>query len=297
MEDIADALHHLCQIDGVLLGIATHLLLVHAEHAFKGEAPAHGLPQGGEHLHQVFSAVLQGLVAILVGTVVGDGRQELGHGTVAVAAVDGDHVKAQGLEILCLLAVVLDHVIQVFLCQGGDILLGTSVVLGMEVVVQIHAEILVLGRGVLAGHGGHAAHVGTVSGTAGSAWASRASRTARTSRAFRAGSGGIAHAHAWHHVHVGGTHDISAGLGAVEVDGIQKLAQIILGIGIGHVKEIEVGRRVVQHPLSGHAGHGLLKQVVDGHQCCAVPGTVCKMGDDLLRGILLGALEEVGRGG
>ena len=58
-----------------------------------------------------------------------------------------------------------------------------------------------------------------------------------------------------------------------------------------------MGRGVVEHLLSGHAGHGFLKQMVDGHKGRAVPGPVGEMGDDLLRGVLLGALEKVGGGG
>ena len=212
MEDVADALHQLRQVYGVLFGVAAELLLVHGKDALQGEAPAHGLPQGGEHLHQIPGPVLQALVSVLVGAVVGDGGEQLGHGAVAVAAVDGDHVEAQGLEVLGLLAVVLDHGVQVLFGEGRDALLGTAVVLGVEVVVQVHAEVLVLGGGILPGHGGHIA-----AGTAG------ASGAAGTSRTVRSGTAGGAHAHAGHHIHVGGTHDVAAGLGAVEVDGVQEL--------------------------------------------------------------------------
>ena len=257
VEDIADALHHLCQLNGVFLGVAAELLLVYAEHALQGEALAHCLPQCSEHLYHVAAAGLDTLGAILVGTVVGDGGEQLCHGVVPVAAVNGDHIKAQRLEILCLLGIVFDHGLEILLGVGGGRLLRAAVHLSMEVAVcACYTEVLVLGSGILHGHGRHiggrtASTLGTVSGT---------TRAARTAGALIAGCTGR-HAHAA--LHVGGAHDISTGLGAIEVDGVQQLTEVILCVGIVEVKQVEVAGGVVQSPA--HYRHGLLIEVVDGN--------------------------------
>ena len=127
----------------------------------------------------------------------------------------------------------------------------------MEVAVcACYTEVLVLGSGILHGHGRHiggrtASTLGTVSGT---------TRAARTAGALIAGCTGR-HAHAA--LHVGGAHDISTGLGAIEVDGVQQLTEVILCVGIVEVKQVEVAGGVVQSPA--HYRHGLLIEVVDGN--------------------------------
>ena len=279
VEDIADTLHHLCKLNGVFLGVAAELLLVYAEDALQREALAHCLPQCGEHLYHVAAAALYTLRAILIGTVVGDGREQLCHGVVPVAAIDGDHVKAQSLEILCLLCVVLDHGLQVFLGVGRGGLLGAAVHLCMEVAVSTcYAEVLMLGRGVFHGHGRHIRR--------------RTACTLRTGTRA-AGAAGCTRGHAHTALHVCGAHNVCTSLGAIEVNGVQQLTEVVLCIGIVQIEQVEVAGGIVQR--TPHYGHGLLIEVVDGHQRSTILCTVCKVLDHLLGGVLLSALKEMGR--
>ena len=141
---------------------------------------------------------------------------------------------------------------------------------------------------ILHGHGRHisgrtACTLGTCAGSTG---------TARTAGSLIAAGCTGRHAHAA--LHVGGAHDISTGLGAIEMDGVQQLTEVVLCVGIVEVKQVKVAGGVVQCPT--HHRHGLLIEVVNGNQSGAVLCTVSKVLDHLLGGVFLSALKEMGRG-
>lgn len=96
-------------------------------------------------------------------------------------------------------------------------------------------------------------------------------------------------------LHIGGAHDVAADLCAIEMDGVDKLAEIILGIGVIEIEQVEMTGGVVQG--SAHDGHTFLIEMVEGDQRGAIPCPVREMGNDLLCGVLLCALQKVRGGG
>ncbi len=79
------------------------------------------------------------------------------------------------------------------------------------------------------------------------------------------------------------------------MNGVNELAEVVLGRGIVDVKQVEMAGRHVNG--AAHNGHRFFMQMVDGDHRSAIAGAVGKVLDHLVRGVFLGTLQEVGGGG
>ena len=256
LDDVHIGLGHLQELDALVHGVAA-LGLLAGEQDLHDHVPSGSFPDLLETHQGELGAVIQA-AAVLVLAGVGQRGEELGGQLAAVAQVDGHHIKVKEFQDLDLLSQTV-----------GD-------------------ELHVLGSGVQQrGLDGAGHHIGLTKGIdllfrqrAGVGDVAQPQDLKRTVGLLERVAGGRA------------DKETHAGHGAVIVDGVSHLHQVVLAGGIVEVKIGEVGE------VGLHGDDHIPGEVVDAHagdDGRARLGFVGVMGDDALGGEGFVALQEVGQ--
>ena len=254
LDDVHIGLGHFQELHALVHAVAPLGFLAGEQH-LHDHVPAGGLADGLQTLEGELGPVFQA-AAELVGALVGLGGEELGGQLAAVAQVDGHHVKAQEFEDAHLLGVA-----------PGD---------------EVH---LLPGHGHDGGHHGAVVLVRLLSGVAGGR--GRGSdvpypQDLQTAVLFLQGVAG------------GGAHkEAHTGDGAVVVDQISQLHQVVLAGGVVQIIVGEVGE------VGLHGDFHAPGKVVDAHagdDGGTRLGLIGIMGEDRVDGMALGTLQEMGQG-
>ena len=255
--DDVDILLGLIQEDAAVIQGVAPLHIATAPQNFNQHSVAHGLPDRLQHRQGEFHAVFQAAPQI-VSAEIGEGREKFHRQGAPIGHMDAHHIIVEHLQNPGLLHIGADDLIQ-----------GLPVVgVGQGVGVQpLDLKSLLLG---------HIKGLGHVSRVA-----------VDTGRLLHLGPNGL------HQGVAGGgaLEDGHGGDGIMVMDDVRQLHQIVLAVAVieivvGKMAEIHVHRKLLSDGvvIDAHAGH-----------LCRTPGLVGIVGDDTLRRIGLGALQEVGQ--
>ena len=325
LEHVHNALCDLCKAHRVLDGPAA--LFLSGEDDFDQEVGAEFFTDGTAEHHGEPGTVFQ-TAAELVGSLIGQGRQELGAAGQAVGHMYGGTVEAEGLIPAQLLQGFLNHLLHLGTLQllaghlGHFHHIGSLLCLFGPTGISTGAgHSLAGGTGTAGatGHTGHSTgaagatrHIRHSTGTTGSAGAAKAFRHTGHSTGAAGSTRHIGHSagttgstkacgHAGHsralylHNTVALRHLGQEGqdqLAVIAVHAFSQLAHIVIQRGIVKIIQGETADVTT--------GHGSLRGVApvgEGYHGGAILGGVHRVVDDLCGGVLLRALQEVGHGG
>ena len=234
------------ELHHVVSGVAAVLVLLAGDQDLHDEVLTHGLADLLQDHEAETGAVLRA-AAVLIGAVVGQRGEELRHDLGAVAHMDGGHIEAKELQDLALLGIGLGHLlhglhIQLAHCIPGRLMIALKILRG-GVEDGLHRTFNLCELQMALVHGVLLHQNGVL---------------------------------------VAGHKEAHTGDGAIVVDGIGQLEQVILALGIIEVEIRKVG-------TVGIHGHMLvLVEVIDAHagdDSRAGLGPVGIVGDNAVGGI------------